>query len=247
MAAPERNRSSKRRMLFPFVLRGIDGVQPVKQFPAYCRWSKTPFKAVAARVVVKHSATGRPERRPLIPCARRMAGCIALMPDERLRHDEIALSSASTYPLAPRRELIYDQPSFGSASCGATLIRPRLRASTFSPREKGGAGRPTCVNAWPAMGRLGFMFVDWLFASFHHLAVFSLAAILSAEIFLTAGRDRRSDGAEAGARRRLVRDHGGDRARGRFAEGLPRRQGRRLLSREHRFSGSRWRCSPRSA
>ena len=31
------------------------------------------------------------------------------------------------------------------------------------------------------------MFVDWLFASFHHLAVFSLAAILSAEIFLTAG------------------------------------------------------------
>jgi hypothetical protein len=31
------------------------------------------------------------------------------------------------------------------------------------------------------------MFLDWLFASFHHLAVFSLAAILSAEIFLTAG------------------------------------------------------------
>jgi putative membrane protein len=31
------------------------------------------------------------------------------------------------------------------------------------------------------------MFIDWLLASFHHLAVFSLAAILSAEIFLTAG------------------------------------------------------------
>jgi putative membrane protein len=31
------------------------------------------------------------------------------------------------------------------------------------------------------------MLVDWLLASFHHLAVFSLAAILSAEIFLTAG------------------------------------------------------------
>ena len=31
------------------------------------------------------------------------------------------------------------------------------------------------------------MFLDWLLASFHHLAVFSLAAILSAEIFLTAG------------------------------------------------------------
>src|ERR1700727_772376 len=31
------------------------------------------------------------------------------------------------------------------------------------------------------------MFVDWLLASFSHLAVFSLAAILSAEIFLTAG------------------------------------------------------------
>ena len=31
------------------------------------------------------------------------------------------------------------------------------------------------------------MFVDWLLASFHHLAVFSLAGILSAEIFLTAG------------------------------------------------------------
>jgi len=31
------------------------------------------------------------------------------------------------------------------------------------------------------------MFVDWLLACFHHLAVFSLAAILSAEIFLTAG------------------------------------------------------------
>jgi putative membrane protein len=31
------------------------------------------------------------------------------------------------------------------------------------------------------------MFVDWLLASFHHLAVFSLAAILSAEIFLTLG------------------------------------------------------------
>jgi len=31
------------------------------------------------------------------------------------------------------------------------------------------------------------MFVDWLLASFHHLAVFSLAAILSAEICLTAG------------------------------------------------------------
>lgn len=30
------------------------------------------------------------------------------------------------------------------------------------------------------------MFVDWLLACFHHLAVFSLAAILSAEIFLTA-------------------------------------------------------------
>jgi putative membrane protein len=33
----------------------------------------------------------------------------------------------------------------------------------------------------------GDMFVDWLLASFHHLAVFSLAAILSAEIFLTGG------------------------------------------------------------
>ena len=31
------------------------------------------------------------------------------------------------------------------------------------------------------------MFVDWLLASFHHLAVFSLAAILSAEVFLTGG------------------------------------------------------------
>ena len=31
------------------------------------------------------------------------------------------------------------------------------------------------------------MFLDWLLASFHHLAVFSLAAILSAEIFLTGG------------------------------------------------------------
>src|ERR1700678_2539534 len=31
------------------------------------------------------------------------------------------------------------------------------------------------------------MFVDWLLASFHHLAVFLVAAILSAEIFLTAG------------------------------------------------------------
>ena len=31
------------------------------------------------------------------------------------------------------------------------------------------------------------MFVDWLLASFHHLAVFSLAAILSAEIVLTSG------------------------------------------------------------
>jgi putative membrane protein len=31
------------------------------------------------------------------------------------------------------------------------------------------------------------MFLDWLLASFHHLAVFSLAAILSAEIFLTLG------------------------------------------------------------
>ena len=31
------------------------------------------------------------------------------------------------------------------------------------------------------------MFVNWLLASVHHLAVFSLAAILSAEIFLTAG------------------------------------------------------------
>ena len=31
------------------------------------------------------------------------------------------------------------------------------------------------------------MFLDWLLASFHHLAVFSLAAILSAEVFLTGG------------------------------------------------------------
>ena len=31
------------------------------------------------------------------------------------------------------------------------------------------------------------MFLDWLLASLHHLAVFSLAAILSAEIFLTGG------------------------------------------------------------
>jgi putative membrane protein len=31
------------------------------------------------------------------------------------------------------------------------------------------------------------MFVDWLLASFHHLAVFSLAGILAAEIALTAG------------------------------------------------------------
>jgi putative membrane protein len=31
------------------------------------------------------------------------------------------------------------------------------------------------------------MFVDWLLASLHHLAVFSLAAILAGEIFLTAG------------------------------------------------------------
>ena len=37
------------------------------------------------------------------------------------------------------------------------------------------------------------MFVDWLLASFHHLAVFSLAGILAAEIALTAGAidDRR--------------------------------------------------------
>src|SRR4051794_41105717 len=33
----------------------------------------------------------------------------------------------------------------------------------------------------------GDMFLDWLLASFHHLTVFSLAGILSAEIFLTAG------------------------------------------------------------
>jgi putative membrane protein len=31
------------------------------------------------------------------------------------------------------------------------------------------------------------MFVDWLLASFHHVAVFLLAAILSAELALTAG------------------------------------------------------------
>jgi putative membrane protein len=31
------------------------------------------------------------------------------------------------------------------------------------------------------------MFLDWLLASFHHLAVFSLAGILAAEIALTAG------------------------------------------------------------
>ena len=31
------------------------------------------------------------------------------------------------------------------------------------------------------------MFTDWLLASFHHLAVFSLAGILAAEIALTAG------------------------------------------------------------
>jgi len=30
------------------------------------------------------------------------------------------------------------------------------------------------------------MFLDWLLASFHHLAVFSLAAILAAELALTA-------------------------------------------------------------
>jgi len=33
----------------------------------------------------------------------------------------------------------------------------------------------------------GPMFLDWLLASFHHLAVFSLAAILAAELALTAG------------------------------------------------------------
>jgi putative membrane protein len=51
-------------------------------------------------------------------------------------------------------------------------ISPEVQVAlgTFSPERFGGD-----------------MFVDWLLASFHHLAVFSLAAILSAEIFLTAG------------------------------------------------------------
>jgi putative membrane protein len=31
------------------------------------------------------------------------------------------------------------------------------------------------------------MFIDWLLAAFHHIAVFSLAAILAAEIALTGG------------------------------------------------------------
>src|SRR5271154_4393862 len=53
--------------------------------------------------------------------------------------------------------------------------RPAPAPLTSAKRSGAGAG----------MGKL--MFVDWLLASFHHLAVFSLAAILSAEIFLTLG------------------------------------------------------------
>ena len=34
------------------------------------------------------------------------------------------------------------------------------------------------------------MFLDWLLASFHHLAVFSLAGILAAELVLSAPGDR---------------------------------------------------------
>ena len=61
------------------------------------------------------------------------------------------------------------------------------------------AGRRSSRGAGSCSGERGIggedMFVDWLLASFHHLAVFSLAAILSAEI-LTARADRRPDGVE---------------------------------------------------
>ena len=81
------------------------------------------------------------------------------------------------------------------------------------------------------------MFVDWLLASFHHLAVFSLAAILSAEIFLTAGpiddrmalRLARID-AWFGLMAALVL------AAGRPA-GVFRRQGLRVLFRQHLLLG----------
>jgi putative membrane protein len=90
------------------------------------------------------------------------------------------------------------------------------------------------------------MFLDWLLASFHHLAVFSLAAILSAEIFLTAGTidDRMA--------LRLVRVDAwfGIMAAIALAAGLLRvflgaKGADYYLG--NTFSCSRWRCSPPSA
>ena len=88
------------------------------------------------------------------------------------------------------------------------------------------------------------MFVDWLFASFHHLAVFSLAAILSAEIFLTAGAidDRMA--------LRLARVDAwfGIMAAIALAAGLLRVfLGAKGVDYYLASSGSRWRCSPLSA
>ena len=90
------------------------------------------------------------------------------------------------------------------------------------------------------------MFLDWLLASFHHLAVFSLAAILSAEIFLTAGAidDRMA--------LRLARVDAwfGIMAAIALAAGFsgfssaPRAS---TIISPTRSSGSRWRCSSRSA
>ena len=90
------------------------------------------------------------------------------------------------------------------------------------------------------------MFLDWLLASFHHLAVFSLAAILSAEIFLTGGTidDRMA--------LRLARVDAwfGIMAAIALAAGLLRvfsaPRAPTTIS-ATRFSGSRWRFSPPSA
>ena len=88
-----------------------------------------------------------------------------------------------------------------------------------------------------------YMFIDWLLASLHHLAVFSLAAILSAEIFLTAGpiddrmvlRVARID-AWFGIFAALV-------ARRRDFACVFRRQGPTNITPSTSSFGPRWRCS----
>ena len=96
------------------------------------------------------------------------------------------LSRAAGLPLGFRARAQNQKRGLAAALEASRAYRRRAGQSQ-SPYVGPICWRRYCAVAVSRFLRRVKLFVDWLLASLHHLAVFSLAGILSAEIFLTAG------------------------------------------------------------